>query len=158
MSTLTPWRARLAPRLAPWSSFDTLQDRIDRIFGRAGPDFLPEDPMAWVPAIDLEEKDEEFVMTAEFPGMSEKDVTVDIEQSTLTLKGEKKSERKEEKKNGRWYLVERAWGAFERSFTLPSSVDPARVKAKMENGVLTIHMPKRASSAARRIPIGGTVG
>lgn len=158
MSTLIPWRTRYASRLSPWSDLDTLQERIDRIISRAAPDLFAENPMEWAPAIDLEEKENEFVMTAEFPGMTEKDVTVDIEQNTLTLKGEKKSERKEEKKekNGRWHIVERSWGAFERSFTLPGTVDATRIKAGMENGVLTIHMPKRTSSAARRVPIGGS--
>lgn len=156
MSTLIPWRSRYASRLSPWSDFDALQERVERMMGRAMPDFLSQDALPWAPVIDLEEKDEEFVMTAEFPGMTEKDVTVDVEQNTLTLKGEKKSERKEKGDNGRWHIVERSWGAFERSFTLPGTVDAAGIKAGMENGVLTVHMPKRASSAARRIPIGGS--
>jgi HSP20 family protein len=88
--------------------------------------------------------------------MSEKDVTVDVEGNTLTLKGEKKTEREEKKeKNGRWHLVERAWGSFERSFTLPSSVDPQKIKADFENGLLTVHLPKRETSTARRVPISG---
>jgi HSP20 family protein len=157
MSTLIPWRARLSmiPRLAPWSDIDTLQDRLDRIRGRI-PGVFPEETTEWLPAVDLEEKDEEFLLTAEFPGMNEKDVTVDVEGNTLTLKGEKKTEREEKKeKNGRWHLVERAWGSFERSFTLPSSVDTQKIKAEFKNGLLTVHLPKRETSTARRVPISG---
>jgi HSP20 family protein len=155
MSTLIARKPRIAPRLSPWADFETFQNRINRIMGRAAPDMFPEDPMAWAPAIDLEEKEDEFVLTAEFPGMTEKDVSVDVEQNVLTLKGEKKTEREETKeKNGRWHLVERSWGAFERSFTLPSTVDLTAIKAGMESGLLTVHMPKRKASAARRIPIG----
>jgi HSP20 family protein len=74
----------------------------------------------------------------------------------LTLKGEKKSEREEKKeKNGRWHLIERSYGSFLRSFTLPATVDPAKIDAKFENGVLVVHMPKRKESSARQVPIAG---
>ena len=87
MSTLIPWRTRfwMIPRRAPWSDIETLQDRLDRIWGRI-PGVFPEETMEWLPAVDLEEKDDEFLLTAEFPGMSEKDVTVDVEGNTLTLR------------------------------------------------------------------------
>jgi HSP20 family protein len=153
MSTMIPWRTRFQ-RLAPWSDFESLQDRLDRIWGRV-PGVFPEETMEWLPAVDLQEKDDEFLLTAEFPGMDEKDVAVDVEGNTLTLKGEKKTEREEKKKNGRWHLVERAWGSFERSLTLPISVDSQRIKAEFKNGLLTVHLPKRETSTARRVPISG---
>ena len=157
MSTMIPWRTRFSPlsRLAPWSDIENLQDRVDRLMGRKG--LFSEELAEWSPAIDLEEKEKEFVMTGEFPGMTEKDITVDVEQNTLTLKGEKRSEREEKnEKNGRWHLIERSWGSFERSFTLPSGVDAPKIKAEFTNGVLTIHLPKREASTARRIPINGS--
>jgi HSP20 family protein len=155
MSTLAPWRPRLSAfsRLSPWFDVDDLQQRFDRAFGRPFP-ALSEEPTQWLPAIDLKEVDGEFVLTGEFPGVTEKDINVDIDQNTLTLRGEKKSEREEEKENGgRWHLIERSYGSFQRSFTLPASVDASRIKAEFDNGVLTVHMPKRKESAARRIAI-----
>lgn len=158
MSTLIPRRTRLAPlpRSTPWADFESWQDRLERLIGGAG--FPPvADVTTWTPAIDVEEKESEFVLTAECPGMKEKDIAVDVEQNTLTIKGEKQSEREEKKeKNGRWHLVERSWGSFERSFTLPSNADTSRAKASFENGVLTIRLPKREPSTARRVPIKGS--
>jgi HSP20 family protein len=152
MSTLAPWRPRFTSfaRLSPWTD---LEDRMERIFGSSFP-ALGEQPMEWLPAIDLKEGDDEFVLTGEFPGMNENDIHVDIEQNTLTLKGEKKSEREEEKeKDGRWHLIERSYGSFVRSFTLPASVDAAKIKANFDKGVLTVRMPKRKESTAKRIAI-----
>jgi HSP20 family protein len=157
MSTLIPWRTASRPisRLAPWAEFESFQDRLERMLGRPFQRALAEEPMAWAPAVDLKETDAEFVMTAEFPGMTEKEITIDVEQNTLTLRGEKKSEHEEKReKNGRWHVVERSWGAFERSFTLPSTVDAQKIKAEFKDGLLTIHLPKREKSNARRIPIG----
>jgi HSP20 family protein len=154
MTSLTR-RNRLAPlaRLTPWADFDAFQDRIDRLMGRM-PGPRTEDETSWTPAIDVQEKEGEFVMTAELPGMTDKDVTLDVEQNTLTIRGEKKTEREETKEsNGRWHLVERSWGSFERSFALPGNVDGGKVKAKFENGLLTIHLPKRDPSNGRRVPI-----
>lgn len=157
MSTLIPRRTRFStiPRLVPLSDIETMQDRLDRMWGRI-PGVLAEETAEWLPAVDLEEKENEFLLTAELPGMSEKDVKVDVEGNTLTLRGEKQTEREEKnEKEGRWHLVERAWGSFERSFTLPSTVDSQKIEAEFKNGLLTVHLPKRATSTARRVPIHG---
>jgi HSP20 family protein len=131
---------------------ENLQDRFDRMFGSFPA--LAEQPSEWWPAVDLKEAEGEFVLTGEFPGLTEKDLKVEIEQNVLTLKGEKKSEHEETKeKNGRWHLIERSYGSFQRSFTLPGNVDASRIDAKFENGVLTVHMPKRQEAAARQIAI-----
>ena len=156
MATLTTRKNRLAPlaRLTPWADIEAFQDRIEKLMGRLPGLHGDEAEMTWLPAIDVEEKEDEFVMTAELPGMTEKDVTVDVEQNTLTIKGEKKTEREETKEeNGRWHLVERSWGSFERSLTLPGNVDGGKVEAGFQNGLLTIHLPKREPSDARRVPI-----
>jgi HSP20 family protein len=150
MNALTPWRTRIAP----WQDLDTLQSRLDRLFGRF-PAFTSEEPAEWIPAVNLEEKDNELVLTAELPGMKEKDVELEIEENVLTLRGEKRTEREEKKeKNGRWHVIERSHGEFLRSFTLPPSVDASKAKANFGDGVLTIHIPKRAESTARKIAIG----
>lgn len=87
--------------------------------------------------------------------MSDKDIEIDVEDDVLTLRGGKRTGREEERTDGgRWHLVERSHGAFQRAFTLPRSVDPASIEAQFENGVLTIHLPKRQESKGRRISIG----
>ena len=152
MDALAPWRPRLFPRAYPWAELERLQDRL---FGNL-PAFTAEQPSEWWPAVDLKEEEGEFILTAEIPGLEEKDVKVEIEQNVLSIKGEKKSEREENKeKDGRWHLIERSYGSFQRSFALPGTVDAAKIDAKFENGVLVVHMPKRKETSARQIPING---
>lgn len=147
MRALTPWR----PRIAPWQEIESLQDHVSRMLGRGMPMFVPEETMDWVPAMNLEEEDEEYILTAELPGMSREDVEVEVEENVLTLRGEKKMEREE--KEGRWHMSERSWGTFERSLTLPRSVDPDEIEAEFQDGLLTVHLPKRQDVRGRKIPL-----
>lgn len=94
------------------------------------------------PAIDIAETAEGFRLTAELPGMTEKDIEVTVADDTLTLKGEKKQETEQKEKN--YYLSERSYGVFQRSFVLPSGVDREKVAATFEKGVLTVMLPKAA--------------
>jgi HSP20 family protein len=156
MDAMAPWRARSFSRILPRGDMENLHERLERMFRASYPELGAEQPMEWLPAVDLKEDDSEFMLTGEFPGLTENDVTVEIERNVLTLKGEKKSEREEKKeKNGRWHLIERSYGSFQRSFTLPATVDAAKIDAKFENGVLVVHMPKRKESSARQVPIAG---
>lgn len=148
MNALTPW-AR--PR-SPWNELDQLQERVNRVFGLTAPSFLTEEPLAWRPSVNLRELDEEYLLTAELPGMELDDIEVDIDRDTLTLKGEKKAEHETEKE-GRWHLYERSYGSFERTFTLPRAVEPDAVKARFDEGILTVHMPKRKEAMGRKIEI-----
>jgi HSP20 family protein len=135
---------------------ESLHERLDRMFRASFPTIAAEQPSEWLPSIDLKEDDNEFLLTGEFPGLTDKDVQVEVEGNVLTLKGEKKSEREEkQEKNGHWHLIERTYGSFQRSFSLPASVEASRIDAKFENGVLTVHMPKRKEATARQIPING---
>lgn len=106
------------------------------------------------PSTDLRETDKEFVVEAELPGMDEKDVNVTLTNGVLTIKGEKKSEREEKKDD--YHLMERSYGSFHRSFRLGDSVDPDKVTASFEKGVLKVSLPKRpeAAPAEKKIPIG----
>jgi HSP20 family protein len=97
-----------------------------------------------VPSVDIAETDKEITVTAELPGLSEKDVEVVLSDDLLTIRGEKKVEKEEKKKN--FYMSERSYGSFERSFRLPESVDQAKVQANFEKGVLTVRAPKRAGA------------
>lgn len=109
---------------------------------------------ALTPAIDIVDSDKEITMTAELPGMKEEDVEVVLRDDMLTVKGEKKSERKEEKEN--YFLAERRYGAFERSFRLPDTADADKIKASFADGVLTVTVPKKAEAkkAEKKIRIG----
>lgn len=111
------------------------------------------DNAAVQPRVDVSEEDDKFEIAAEVPGVDEKDISLTIKDDLLTLKGEKKSERKEEKKN--FYMKERSYGSFVRSFRLPDSVKADKVRAKFANGVVTIVLPKDRKSAAKekRVPI-----
>ena len=137
-----------AGTFAALPGFDDLENRmnklIERVFTEPFSVTLPES-IGWVPAIDIVEAEKEFVVSAELPGLDEKNVDVSVEEGLLTIKGEK-TEEKEEKKEGaaekKFYLYERNYGAFSRSFALPPSVDATKIEAEFKKGVLTVHLPK----------------
>ncbi len=138
-----------------YKPFEELQRTFDR--------FFEEFPRIWplnlakveefVPAVDISETDKSYEFEAEIPGMKKDEITVEVKNSILTIKGEKKSEKKEEKKG--YKMIERNYGTFERSFTLPSDADDKNINAKYENGVLTISIPKspEARVASSKIEI-----
>ena len=105
------------------------------------------------PAVDIAERDDAFEITAELPGLTEKDVDVSHANGTLTIKGEKKAEKEEKKKD--YYLSERRYGAFQRAFAIPEGVDADRIDAKFKNGVLAVTLPKtpEAKQAAKKISV-----
>lgn len=143
----------------PFSAMRSEMDRVfDSFLGR-GFGALPamlrgSDNGAVMPSIDVRETPTEFVVEAELPGMDEKDVSVTLSDGVLSLKGEKKSEREEKKDD--YHLTERSYGSFQRSFRVDDAVDPDKVKAAFEKGVLTVTLPKRpeAAKTEKRIPIG----
>jgi HSP20 family protein len=103
------------------------------------------------PAVDLSENESNFVITAELPGVRREDVTVELHENVLTLRGEKKSEREEKKDRTHW--VERSYGSFSRAFTLPPSAVSEQLKASFSDGVLKIEIPKKEATKARQIAI-----
>ena len=107
----------------------------------------------WMPAMDLLETEDAFVLKADLPGMGEEDVNIELEDSTLTISGERKSEHET---NGEgYYRLERASGSFQRSLTLPKGVDPEAVTASFDRGVLEVRIPKPEERKPRRIAING---
>jgi len=106
---------------------------------------------ALVPALDVTESDDQYVITLEVPGVAKEDVTVEIHENLMTIRGEKNSEREEKQEKSRW--VERRYGSFSRSFTLPSNTDPERIKAAFKDGVLTIEVAKAEESKPKVISI-----
>jgi HSP20 family protein len=159
-STRLQRRPQLAALLPSFSrDMDQFQANIRRMFENpfAAADALvtlPQ-PIAWLPPVEISESPTEMTLTAELAGMDAKDVHIELDGDVLTLRGEKQNERKEGEKGTEYYLVERSYGTFQRSFTLPSSVVPDRIKASFDKGVLTINMPKTAEarSQGREIPI-----
>ena len=108
-------------------------------------------PQRWVPAMDLVEADDHFVLTADLPGLSEGDVAIEVQDNTLTISGERKAEH-ESRERG-WYRVERSFGQFSRSLTLPEGVDPDAITAEFDKGVLNVRIPKPEERKPRRVAI-----
>jgi HSP20 family protein len=110
----------------------------------------------WAPAMDVVETDEHFILRADLPGLSEEDVSIELEDNVLTVAGERKAEH-EDRKEG-YYRVERAFGSFARSLTLPEGVDPDAVAASFDRGVLEVRIPKPEERKPRKvnIAVGGS--
>jgi len=120
---------------------DEMQNRLRRFFNEGFPEpFTPTEPLGWVPTVEISEKDNELVLTAELPGMTKADVEVLFEDDALVLRGEKKEE-KIENDDRRFHLWERTYGAFRRVFILPRAIDQAKVVAEFKDGILTVRMP-----------------
>jgi HSP20 family protein len=105
----------------------------------------------WAPAVDIFETEKELVLSAEIPGIDEKDIEIKVEDNTLSLKGERKFEKETKEEN--YHRIERSYGSFYRAFTLPNSIDPEKIQATHENGVLKITMPKREEIQPRKVKI-----
>jgi HSP20 family protein len=123
----------------------SLRRRMHRFFGDDIAE-LGTEPVGWSPAVDLKETEKEFMLTADLPGMKPADVTVECQDGTLTIKGEKSEEKKEAGNQNRWHVYERSYGSFYRSFAFPQPVDAARSSAQFTNGVLTVTVPKAAAA------------
>jgi HSP20 family protein len=141
-----------------WEPFTSLRRDMERLFEDFSRDFSWGPPTtagtAVAPRIDVSETDSEIKIEAEMPGVEEKDVEVVLSNGRLTIKGEKKQEKEEKKKD--YHVVERAYGSFARSIGLPFTADPEKVKASFTKGVLTVTVPKppEVKAKERKIPIG----
>jgi len=135
------------PGISPWQALQQLREQMDDILGSTFGVSTGE----WAPPIDLDERDDEFVLTAELPGLRPEDIDLEIDGDVLTLRGEKKEDREE--KEGERYYYERRYGSFLRRVTLPQSVDPDQVRANFQNGILRVTMPKRELSRGKRVQI-----
>lgn len=139
----------------PFRDLMVLRDRMNRLFEDlvSSPRFEDSELIqsTWSPAVDIYETENELVLTAELPGVDEKDVEIKIEDNTLTLKGERKFEKETKEEN--YHRIERAYGSFFRSFSLPNYIDQEKISAEYENGLLRIHMPKKAEVKPRKVKI-----
>jgi HSP20 family protein len=131
----------------------TLRDEMDRVFDTffLTPSLKRVDGSIWAPAVDLKEDTNNFIVSAELPGLKREDIQVEIENNTLMIKGERKFEKKEEKEN--YHFVERSYGSFYRSFTLPKNVDAEKISAEYKDGVLHVTLPKREEVKPKKVEV-----
>lgn len=133
---------------------DRMLDRMRRMITGVTRGWPEEDYRSWQRlALNMSEDDENLMIEAPVPGMTEEDVNVEIEGNRLTISGEYKREREEEDKARRWHTIERSYGRFYRTVQLPVEVDPDKAVAEIENGMLTVKLPKAEASQARRIAV-----
>ena len=142
-------------RWDPFKELTTLQDRMNRLFedaagrrGDAGEDYVSG---RWMPPVDVREGKDHLEIFAELPGIDPKSVEVSVENRVLSIKGSRNFEKATEDET--YHRVERAYGTFERSFTLPTNVDPERIQANYRHGVLALTLPKREEAKPRSISI-----
>jgi HSP20 family protein len=141
---------RSATRSAP-NPFFALQHEIDRLFEGLARNFAGFPSRDVMPSMDLSGTDKEIEITAELPGLEEKDIQLNVADNVLTIRGEKKNEREETKKD--YHMVERSYGSFTRSVQLPDGVNPDNIKAVIAKGVLKVTVPKPAPSQSKKIDI-----
>ncbi|MEQ1604063.1 MAG: Hsp20/alpha crystallin family protein [Pyrinomonadaceae bacterium] len=144
-------------RYDPFRELRSLQDEMTRLFTGVAPANVSRDEMlggAWSPKVDIFENKDHLVLEAELPGLNKDDFELSFENNVLTLKGERKFEKKTEGEN--YHRVERAYGAFTRSFTLPQTVTAEGAKADFNDGILSVSLPKREDTKARKIEVTGT--
>ena len=144
-------------RWEPVRELHTMQNEMNRLFNTFFDSPTPANgggqPVLrrWIPAMDVVETDDHFVLRADLPGMTESDVNIELEDNVLTISGERKAEH--EQRNEGYYRVERASGSFSRSLTLPEGVDTDAIQAKFESGVLEVRIPKPEQHKPRKVQI-----
>ena len=154
----------------PLREMDLLQRRLDRLYNAAPAQAIEAKKgstgsevactnektpmMGWRPHVDVKETDKEIVLHADVPGVTEKDISVSIEDGLLTVSGKREATKKEE--NERYHRVERSYGSFSRSVALPDNVDPSQVTANFENGVLSVRVPKPELKAPQKVSVSIT--
>src|SRR6202049_1442857 len=149
MTLLTRWE--------PFRDFSVLQDRMNRMNRLFRESYSPEVPeealttTSYAPPVDIYEDEHNITLKLEVPGIDEKDIDVRIENTTLTVQGERKIEKEEKEENFR--RVERQYGSFTRSFTLPTTVDPEKVSASYDKGILKISLAKKAEAKPKQIKV-----
>jgi HSP20 family protein len=144
--TLTRWE--------PFREMEEFQNRLSTLLGRS-----PRRPIGreeitlpeWTPLADITEDEKEYLIKAELPEMKKEEVKVTVENGVLTISGERKFEKEEKKR--KYHRVERGYGTFMRSFTLPDNADATKIKAEFKNGLLTVHLPKTEHAKPKQIEV-----
>ena len=142
-------------RWDPFGEFSTLQERMNRLFEdlipatRKGEEEL--NTGTFYPAVDISEGEKDITLKAELPGIDKKDVHLEINDGVITLRGERKLEKEDKKEH--YHRVERSYGSFNRSFTLPTTVDSGKVKANYKDGILEVTLPRKEEAKPKPIPV-----
>lgn len=147
MSTLATWN--------PSREMGSLENRLERLFGLTLPSRNGEKEAMtvaqWTPLVDISEDDNEYLVKAELPELKKEEVKVNVENGELTISGERKIEKEE--KGKKFHRIERSYGSFLRSFTLPEAVSADKVSAEFKDGVLTVHLPKDEQAKPKTIEV-----
>ncbi len=141
-------------RWDPFRDLITLREKMNRLFEEAASSRGEEKDLissSWTPSVDIYETEHEVVLTAEVPGIDDKDIEIKIEDNTLTLRGERSLEKEIKEEN--YHRIERAYGSFYRSFSIPNYIDAEKIKAEHENGILKVVMPKKQELKPRKIKV-----
>lgn len=141
-------------RWDPFRDLTLLQDRMNRLFEEANRGWRSDEPAAttsWSPSVDIYETENEIVVKAELPGVDKKGIDLRIENNVLTLRGERRFEK--ETKDENYHRIERSYGAFSRSFSIPTLVDEEKISADYKDGVLNITLPKKEQARPKQITI-----
>lgn len=149
MNTIMRWE--------PFRNLSSLQEQVNRLFESNFPSRGSESTLtAWAPAVDVYETENELVIKADLPDVSEMDLDVRVENNMLTIHGERKFEQRVKEEN--YLRMERSYGSFSRSFSLPNSVNTEAIKAEYKDGVLNITLPKRAESKPKQVKVAVSNG
>jgi HSP20 family protein len=142
---------RLLSLIPRTGSFLPTRDLFDRFFDEWDMPSLFDEDNKWMPAFDIAEKEGEYLVTAELPGMDMKDIDITFTDGLLTVKGEKKQEKEEKDKD--YHRIERRYGSFQRSFRVPQKVDTNKIEASYKDGILKLVLPKAEESRAKKIKV-----
>ena len=148
MSSITRWD--------PFRELDDLQNRLSTIFGRApvkkeGDKREALTVAEWAPLVDIVEDDKNYVIKAELPGLKKEEIKVGVQDDVLTISGERKYEKEE--KDKKFHRIERAYGSFMRSFTIPEDSDGEKVSAEFKDGILRVHLPKTEKVKPKQVEV-----
>ncbi len=138
----------------PLREMDDFFSSLRRSMGRGSPALSGDGELSsWAPAVDISETDKEFLVKGELPGVSKDDVSIELHNGVLTLSGERRYEK--EDKGEKYHRIERAYGSFSRSFSVPDNVEEKGIKAEFKDGVITVHLPKmeKSAPAGKKIPV-----
>ena len=138
-------------RWYPIREVATLQDRVNSLFQDFAGDNGTVTAASFAPAVDVYENGEKVVLKLDIPGIKEEDLDIRVENQTLSVRGERKFESEEKEEN--FHRIERRYGSFFRSFSLPTTVDSESIRANYKNGVLTVELPKRAESKPKQVKV-----
>ena len=131
--------------------FRSFEDSLSRLFQEQ--QATPSTAKPWTPAVDILETENELIVKAEVPGVTEKDIDIQIVDGTLVLKGERKFEEEKKDEKSGYHRIERSYGAFARYFSLPDTIDPEKVKADYKHGVLTVTLAKKEVAKPKQIKV-----